>query len=93
MVDPFSNLKLDSSIFPYFNEYFFESQTSIIRFNLTVNQTNSFNLTLELTIYYMNNTIDQFDLQKFYISSVGDNLPCTKSQRQIAYFKKGFCIY
>ena len=51
----------------------YPGQTSILRFNLIINETKSFQLTLNLTSTILS---DFIEVQKFYNLSIGANYPC-----------------
>jgi hypothetical protein len=62
----------------------FKGQTSIIRFKLTFLNINAFyNVKLKITSTF---DVDSFDLQKFFISNIGDNLPCVDNENQVDFF-------
>ena len=51
----------------------YPGQTSILRFNLIINETKSYQLTMNLTTTILS---DFIEVQKFYNLSIGSNYPC-----------------
>ena len=51
-----------------------KGQTSIIRYNLTIHEPKSYDVTFIASSTFEQ---DQVEFQRIYISNVGENLPCT----------------
>ena len=68
------------------NTNFYKGQTSILRYTILLNESKSFQLSLTI-----NSTlpVDTYDIQRFFIAGVGDNLPCVNSKLQPATYYNG----
>lgn len=82
----FQNTDTNSEFYSLNSPNFYISQTIILSYKLTLysGKTNDLNLDL-----YSSNLINSsFDIQKFFIYNIGDNLPCTKSNLLEAIYER-----
>jgi hypothetical protein len=54
----------------------YPGQTTILRYNLTLNDTNYYNIKINLTSSLASGNTDKYEVQRMIISNVGDNYPC-----------------
>lgn len=68
----------------------FKGQTTMIRYNLVVTEiSKSYDFRFSLSSSSLTN--DQFEIQRFFVSNIGDNFPCTSlSNQQIISITNGY---
>ncbi len=67
----------------------FKGQTTMIRYFLTVTESKAYDLKFSLTSTTL--SPDQYEIQKFFISNIGDNFPCISlSNQQILSITNGY---
>lgn len=61
---------------------FYKGQTSIIRYNLTLNESKYYSMTFEVSSTL---PTDQYEVLRLFVLNVGENFPCSSVSSTISY--------